>query len=150
DNPQNFETVKANIGPAVVDHITGSGDPKRADYKPPDGNFKDIDVLNPRQEAAAAAMEVSDSLHLWNQPERLEKALRGKSPAEIAAIDDEFKKAHGGQSMEDYIKKETKADSVEQRKALALLHPETHVAEAMDGAKEVHDSLRFYNEPARL
>src|SRR5262249_31782278 len=81
--------------------------------------YGDVKV-NGKTQAEWGADEVYRSLHIWNEPDRLNKALEGKSPDELKKMDDAFKTEHG-MTMREYIEKETKKDSPEQKKALELL-----------------------------
>src|SRR4030095_5442501 len=89
--------------------------------KHPDGSVTGVGpvrVENPDKDAD----EVYRSLHIWNEPDRLKKALEGKGPEELKRIDDAFREKHH-MSMKEYIEKETKKDSQEQKDALELLKP---------------------------
>jgi len=93
--------------------------------KSPDGSVAlgvgDVKI-NGKTEAEHGADEVYHSLHLWNEPDRLNKALEGKNREQLQAMNKAFEKDHG-MSMKEYILKETKEGSPEQEKALELLKP---------------------------
>jgi len=63
-----------------------------------------------------AADEVHHSLRYWNQTDRLNQALEGKTPAELQEMDTAFKQKYK-MSMEDYIRKE----APDEKRALELL-----------------------------
>jgi len=81
----------------------------------------------PVDQAAAKkdADEVYSSLNWWNEPDRLKKALEGKSPEQIQEMDKQFRAAHNNQSMEEYIKASTseseRASDSNMKKSIELL-----------------------------
>ena len=131
--------------------------------KSPDGGsvlgVGDVKV-DGKTQAESGADEVYRSLHIWNEPDRLNKALEGKRPDELQKMDDAFKKEHGI-TMKEYIEKETKKDSPEQKKALELLDKglgDTQSKEHLDNVakskmspeeyKKFHDDMEAFEKRA--
>lgn len=89
----------------------------------------------PVDQAAAekSAQEIEDALHWYKKDEydKINKVLEGKSPEEIKAIEEAFKKEHDGKTIEEYLAERWKGKHDEElKKTLDILQ------HAKDGPKD--------------
>jgi hypothetical protein len=106
--------TKAIGGNAAVGIFDGSGTVGKVQ-----GNYDDQ-----RMEAAADQLYNAGDQWYYNKEDyqHMYTALANKTPLEIQQMDADFKNAHGGKSMEQYINEKFKGHPQERDKALQLLH----------------------------
>ncbi len=78
-------------------------------------------------EAKKTAESIEDGFHWWKSDEfdKINKSLEGKTPEQIKAIDEEFKKTHDGKSIEQVLTERWGEDHPDKLEAAKkLLHPE--------------------------
>ncbi len=88
------------------------------------------DAKDPKVDTADAnksAKDIEDAFHWYKADEfdKVNKSLEGKSPDQIKAIDDEFKKTHDNKSIEEVLNERWGKDHPDKLEAAKkLLHPE--------------------------
>lgn len=78
-------------------------------------------------DAKKSAEDIEDAFHWYKADEfdKVNKSLEGKTPEQIKAIDEEFKKTHDGKSIEEVLKERWGEDHPDKLEAAKkLLHPE--------------------------
>lgn len=122
--------LDGKLDPSLVTNDLSAKNDAKGDAKGDARGDTTGDAANSKVDAADAkktAEGIEDGLHWWKADEfdKINKSLEGKTPEQIKAIDDEFKKTHDGKSIEQVLTERWGEDHPDKLEAAKkLLHPE--------------------------